>query len=525
MFCRPKGLRRSIIPLRRSPRRGRLRGPARSSFNLAIPQVCTRANCVGMDRTPERRFRKRPQVFFYGVSGKEEISASPSDRLPFDSSSRQARHSPNKGQTWACPRSFVRTVLGDKPSRMAPPPAKPVTAEPPPPNSARISDLEIKDAQLIFGSVWQDMEEDFGRDKLRFPKEIILLGGAPGAGKGTHTAFIAKVRGLTCGPIVISALLDSPEARRIKDAGSMVGDREVVGLLFRKLLQPEYRDGVILDGFPRTKVQVECLKLLVDKMHLLRQEYFQTPIGLQFRLPTIHIMVLFVDEKTSVERQLRRGREVFAHNEEVRRTGIGELREERATDSNEALAQRRYRVFKEQTWEALQQLKEIFHYHFVNAQGAFDEVERNIIKELDYQSTLELDPLTFDLLRPIPLASEIVIHARQELVRRLDGYGFEHAELFQKIIAFIENKIMPTVLRHAISGAAHVNTEDALLNEPLALAMLIDVFSERGYYALVDIHGIEVPERVDIATGLVTCRTKTVFRIQIRFQGSEIRRG
>ena len=32
-----------------------------------------------------------------------------------------------------------------------------------------------------------------------FPKEIILLGGAPGAGKGTNTAFIAKARSLTCG--------------------------------------------------------------------------------------------------------------------------------------------------------------------------------------------------------------------------------------------------------------------------------------------------------------------------------------
>jgi adenylate kinase family enzyme len=35
-----------------------------------------------------------------------------------------------------------------------------------------------------------------------------------------------------------------------------------VALLLRKLLEPIYRDGVILDGFPRTPVQVECLKLL-----------------------------------------------------------------------------------------------------------------------------------------------------------------------------------------------------------------------------------------------------------------------
>src|SRR3954470_24452043 len=82
--------------------------------------------------------------------------------------------------------------------------------------SARISDLEIKDAQLIFASVWRDLEADVGRENLRFPKEFILLGGAPGAGKGTNTAFILKPRGLTCAPILISSLLDSPVAKRIK---------------------------------------------------------------------------------------------------------------------------------------------------------------------------------------------------------------------------------------------------------------------------------------------------------------------
>jgi adenylate kinase len=412
---------------------------------------------------------------------------------------------------------------------MTPEPAKPTVepAVPAPAASApaRITDLEIKDAQIIFGAVWQHLEDDFGIERLRFPKEIILLGGAPGAGKGTNTRFIAKTRGLTCGPIVISALLDSPEARRYKDAGSMVGDREVIDLLFHRLLQPEYRDGVILDGFPRTKVQVECLKLLVDKMHSLRRDYYQTPLGIHFRQPTIHIMVLFVDEATSVARQIQRGVDVRAHNDEVRRTGIGELQEERATDFDEALAQRRYRVFKEQTWDALQELKEIYHYHFVNAQGSFAEVEQNIIHELEYQSTLELDPRTVDRLRGIPVASEIIIHARQELVRRLDSYELEHAELFNSVATFIERKIVPIVIRHAISGTALVNTEDSTLDDPLALAMLIDIFSERGYHAAVDLHRIEVPELVDLKTGVVKCRIKKVFRIQIRFTGSEIRRG
>jgi adenylate kinase len=391
--------------------------------------------------------------------------------------------------------------------------------------TTKLTDLEIKDAQLIFDAVWQDLESDFGRENLRFPKEIILLGGAPGAGKGTNTAFITKTRGLTCAPIVISALLDSPEAKRLKDGGNMVGDREVVGLLLRQLLRGEYRDGVILDGFPRTKVQVECLKLLVDKMHALRREFYQTQLSIHFRQPTIHIMVLFVDEKESIARQLKRGIETRVHNEEVLRTGVGQLLEDRATDHDTALAQRRYRVFKEQTWDALQSLKEIFHYHFINAQGAIEEVEQNILRELEYQSTLELDPRTVDRLRGVPVASQIIVHARQEMVKRLDSYELEHRKLFAKVVNFIEKKIVPIVIRHAISGVAQINTEDEVLEDPIALAMLIDVFSERGYHAVVDIHRIEVPDKFDLKTGVIACRVKKVYRIQIRFQGSEIRRG
>jgi len=71
--------------------------------------------------------------------------------------------------------------------------------------------------------------------------------------KGTNTDFIRKVRGIEAPPIVVSQLLDTPEARAVKARGGMVGDREVVGILLRKLLEPEQQNGALLDGFPRTK--------------------------------------------------------------------------------------------------------------------------------------------------------------------------------------------------------------------------------------------------------------------------------
>lgn len=389
----------------------------------------------------------------------------------------------------------------------------------------RHQDLEVKDAQIIFNTVWNRLEEKFGRSRLHFPQELILLGGAPGAGKGTNTPFIAEVRGLTCEPIVVSSLLDTPEMRAIKDSGGMVGDKEVIGILLEKLLEPEYQDGAILDGFPRTFVQVECMKLLYHKMLQLRAEYYNTEYQTHFRQPLIHIMMLFIDEKESVARQLKRGREIKDYNEEVRRTGVGTEQEERSTDLDPKAAKRRYQVFKERTYDALQSLREVFHYHFINAQGTLAEVRQNIIKELQYQSSLELDPRTFDSLHRLPIASKIVEHARQQLVRRLDQYEMEETELFHSVIDFIEGKIMPIVRRHAITGTAHINTEDPTLDNPAAMAMLIDIFSERGYHASVDLHKIEIPEEFDLKTGQIRCRMKKVWRIQIRFKGSEIRRG
>ena len=284
---------------------------------------------------------------------------------------------------------------------------------------------------------------------MAFPKEIMWLGGAPGSGKGTNTPFILRERGLTAKPIVVSDLLDTPEMRALKDRGQFVGDRQVIEALLRKLLKPEYQTGVVVDGFPRTKVQAEAVKLLHDQIMQLRAQYWGTPTGKRFRRPIFRITVLFVGEKTSVERQLGRGRAIVAHNEQVRRTGVGELIELRATDVDEALARNRYRTFTEQTFEALTSLEAHFHYHFVNADAPLAEVEKSINAEFQYQSSLELGQATYDIIHNIPLASEVTQHARQELVRRLDAYEHAAAPLFKAVAAFIEAEVVPVIVRHA----------------------------------------------------------------------------
>jgi adenylate kinase len=387
------------------------------------------------------------------------------------------------------------------------------------------ADLEIKDAQLIFPAVWDDLQEKHGRDHLRFPRDFIWLGGAPGAGKGTNTPFIAGARGITAPPIVVSDLLTSPQAIAIKNAGKMVGDREVVGLLFEELLKPEYHDGVIIDGFPRTKVQVECLKLFFHAALALHYEFRATPLTRHFRKPMFRIALLFVSEEVSVQRQLKRGRDIQEHNRQVRESGIGKLKEDRQTDSDPELCRSRYRTFKETTFDALKSLRQIFHFHFIDAEGDLPDVQKNILQEFSYQSSLELSPPVYDLIQNIPIASQLALHARQELVERLEEYAEDHLLLFSRVVQLVEEKMVPVVRAHAISGHARINSEDDVLDDPLALRIMIDVFSERGFHATVDIHRMDVPVRINPETWEITCRSKKVYRIEVRYQPSEIRRG
>ena len=90
----------------------------------------------------------------------------------------------------------------------------PVSSEFPVSQKKKVEDLEVKDAQLIFHSIWHELEQEVGVENLHFPAEIFWLNGSPGAGKGTQTAFIMEFRDLTEKPIIVSELLNSPEARK-----------------------------------------------------------------------------------------------------------------------------------------------------------------------------------------------------------------------------------------------------------------------------------------------------------------------
>ncbi len=100
----------------------------------------------------------------------------------------------------------------------------------------------------------------------------VMLLGAPGAGKGTQAAKIIEAYGLphiSTGDILRKAVADQTplgiEAKRYMDAGELVPDSVVIGLVKERLSQPDTDVGFILDGFPRTVVQADALgEVLVE---------------------------------------------------------------------------------------------------------------------------------------------------------------------------------------------------------------------------------------------------------------------
>jgi adenylate kinase len=110
-------------------------------------------------------------------------------------------------------------------------------------------------------------------------------------------------------------------------------------------------------------------------------------------------------------------------------------------------------------------------------------------------------------------------------VNRLDSYNAVHADLFERAIQLIHEKFMPIIRRHNMSGRAQISSESPMLHDSLALAMIIDIFADRGYDTVIDIRRYEIPHRVNPETWEIETREKVVWRFTVNFPGSRIRRG
>jgi adenylate kinase len=138
---------------------------------------------------------------------------------------------------------------------------------------------------------------------------LIFLG-PPGAGKGTQAARIVAKHGipqLSTGDMLRAAVAAGTpvgvKAKTVMDAGGLVSDEIVIGIVADRIEEADAKRGFILDGFPRTLAQAEALDVMLAGKGLKLDK----------------VLELRVDQSKLVERIVRRAEEARAAGQPVRK--------------------------------------------------------------------------------------------------------------------------------------------------------------------------------------------------------------
>ncbi|MDT8449710.1 MAG: adenylate kinase [Wenzhouxiangellaceae bacterium] len=184
---------------------------------------------------------------------------------------------------------------------------------------------------------------------------IVLLG-PPGSGKGTQAALLCERLGIahiSTGVLLREAVERATElgkkAKTFMDAGELVPDDLMLGLIEERLDRPDIENGFILDGYPRNLAQAEALDEVLERIG--------QPIDVA--------VLVTVNEGEIVDRLSKRAIE------------------EGRSDDTEDVIRNRLRVYSEQTAPVASHYAERGQLREVNGMGSVDGVNRRILDALD----------------------------------------------------------------------------------------------------------------------------------------------
>jgi|SRR5690606_16970773 len=212
---------------------------------------------------------------------------------------------------------------------------------------------------------------------------IILLG-PPGAGKGTQAQFIMQRYGIpqiSTGDMLRAAVKAGTElglkAKSVMDAGGLVSDELIIGLVKERLIQEDCDKGFLFDGFPRTIRQADALTeslIMID-----------------------HVVEIVVDDEEIVSRVSGRrvheasGRVYHLTNKPPQREGLDDVTGEplvQRVDDKEETVRKRLQVYHEQTkplaahYENGARCTWAPRYHRVEGIGPVEAIRDKIFAEL-----------------------------------------------------------------------------------------------------------------------------------------------
>jgi adenylate kinase len=184
---------------------------------------------------------------------------------------------------------------------------------------------------------------------------IVLLG-PPGSGKGTQAALLKdrlEVPHISTGDLLRAAVAEGTslglKAKATMDAGNLVPDELMLGLIEERLGEADVRAGYILDGYPRNLSQATALDALLDRLEL----------------PAQIALSLKVDEEQIIQRLAKRATE------------------EGRADDTEAVIRNRLRVYRDQTAPVAGHYRSTGMLVEVDGMGTIEEINQRLVAAID----------------------------------------------------------------------------------------------------------------------------------------------